>query len=130
MALKKKTLIHLNLHIIALYLGNVGCVVRQSSSYSILRSWCIVFDDIEFLTSLSPKFRNLYIGNNMILLIRIECNILITVIRVELVFELSTVTKTFSFNDKRKLTYVDLQICQFILKVVVSAGILLFWLVK
>ena len=65
----------------------------------------------------------------MTLLIRIEHNILDTVLRVELVFELSTVTKAFYFHDKRKVTYIDIQICQFILKVVVSAGIL-FWLVK
>lgn len=66
----------------------------------------------------------------MTLLIRIEHNILDTVLRVELVFELSAVTKAFFFNDKRKLMYIHLQICQCILKVVVSAGILLFWLVR
>lgn len=30
----------------------------------------------------------------------------------------------------KELIYIDLKMCQFILKVVVSAGILLFWLVK
>lgn len=43
------------------------------------------------------------IDKNMTLLIRIDHNILDTVLSVELVFELSTVTKAFSFNDKRKL---------------------------
>lgn len=38
----------------------------------------------------------------MTLLITIECNILETVLGVELVFEFSVVTKAFSFNDKRK----------------------------
>lgn len=45
----------------------------------------------------------------MTLLKRIESNILNTVLRVELVFGL-VVTKTFSFNDKRKLIHVDLQL--------------------
>lgn len=66
----------------------------------------------------------------MTLLIRIESNILDVVLRVALVFELSVVTKAFSFNDNRKLINIDLQTCQFILKAIVSAGILLFWLVK
>ena len=61
----------------------------------------------------------------------IESNILDIVFRVELVFESSVVvTKAFSFSDKENWLYTDLPMCQFILKAVVSAGILLFWLVK
>lgn len=66
----------------------------------------------------------------MTLVIRIESNILDAALRVELVFKFSVVTKAFSFNDKRKLKYIDLQMCQFILKAIVSAGVLLFRLVK
>lgn len=66
----------------------------------------------------------------MTLLKKVESNILSIVLRVELVSELLVVTNAFSFNDKRKRIYIDLQMCQFFLKVVVSAGILLFWLVK
>lgn len=76
-----------------------------------------------------PQIEEL-INKNITSLIRIEHNILDTVLRVELVFELSAVTKAFSSSDKRKLLCIDHQICQFIWKVVVSAGILLFWLVK
>lgn len=56
MAFRKNTLTPLNLHIIALYLGNVSCVGRQSSNYSIVKIMVyVVFDDMKFLFHSAPN---------------------------------------------------------------------------
>lgn len=65
----------------------------------------------------------------MTLLKRKESNILNIVLWVDLVFELSELQKHF-LSMINENVYIDLQMCQFILKVVVSASILLFWFVK